>query len=44
MDSEGLLTVGVDRIGHGTFLHRGPQGPDSPLVKYVLDNKIPIGV
>ena len=43
IDTQELLTVQIDRIGHGTFLHRGPLGVDSPNVKHVHDNNIPIG-
>jgi adenosine deaminase len=41
-DSNLLLTVNPDRLGHATFLHLGTQGAMAPAVNTVINNNIPI--
>ena len=37
------MNVPPDRIGHGTFLHLGPEATDATTVQKILKNRIPIG-
>ena len=41
-DTEELLSLNPDRIGHGTFLHPENGGKQSSI-DFIIHNKIPIG-
>ena len=42
-ETELLVGVHPDRIGHGTYLHKGRSGADCRAVQTVLKERIPLG-